>query len=132
MSDSLKYKGFLFLRKQEKTQFWTCSLGLSRAKKEIPKQAIAFWRTGFRPAVHHLSSLKALNTESRIDVAGTHSMTERKLWLVGYGDWAGSASATLIDVTGTAISTALEIEAFLSGHRLADFRYVPAKSEALC
>jgi hypothetical protein len=35
---------------------------------------------------------------------------ERRLWLVGYGDWTGYASATLVGVGRTARSTVEEIE----------------------
>ena len=44
----------------------------------------------------------------------TRSTTEQHLWLVGYGDWTGMASATLIGVMRTARSTAQEIDAFLA------------------
>jgi NAD(P)H-nitrite reductase large subunit len=72
------------------------------------------WCTGFRPALQHLDSLGAVNTEGRVEVEGTHSTEEPKLWLVGYGEWTGSASATLIGVTRTARSTVGEIVAFLA------------------
>lgn len=71
------------------------------------------WCTGFRPALEHLSTLGVLNTEGRVDVSGTHSTQEPRLWLVGYGEWTGAASATLIGVTRTARSTVSEIDAFL-------------------
>ena len=35
------------------------------------------------------------------------------LWLVGYGNWTGYASATIIGVNRTAKQTILEIEEFL-------------------
>lgn len=46
---------------------------------------------------------------ARVDVAGTRSTVEPRLWLVGYGDWMGMASATLVGVMRTARSTAQEI-----------------------
>jgi hypothetical protein len=42
---------------------------------------------------------------------------ERRLWLVGYGDWTGYASATLVGVGRTARSTVEEIEGELAGGR---------------
>jgi hypothetical protein len=39
------------------------------------------------------------------------------LWLVGYGDWTGYASATLVGVGRTARSTVEEIEQELAGGR---------------
>ncbi|MBO1537295.1 ArsO family NAD(P)H-dependent flavin-containing monooxygenase [Pseudomonas sp. OA65] len=76
---------------------------------------VVIWCTGFRPALQHLEALGVLNNEGRVVVEGTRSMQEPRLWLVGYGEWTGSASATLIGVTRTARSTANEIAAFLSG-----------------
>ena len=72
------------------------------------------WCTGFRPAIQHLTSLEVVNTEGRVKVEGTRSTQEPRLWLVGYGEWTGSASATLIGVTRTARSTVGEIVAFLA------------------
>ncbi|PMZ87078.1 MULTISPECIES: ArsO family NAD(P)H-dependent flavin-containing monooxygenase [unclassified Pseudomonas] len=72
------------------------------------------WCTGFRPALQHLDSLGVVNAEGRVEVEGTHSTKEPSLWLVGYGEWTGSASATLIGVTRTARTTVGEIVAFLA------------------
>lgn len=76
---------------------------------------VVIWCTGFRPALQHLNGLGVINAEGRVDVEGTHSTQEPRLWLVGYGEWTGSASATLIGVTRSARSTVNEISAFL-GH----------------
>jgi len=76
---------------------------------------VVIWCTGFRPALQHLEALGVLNNEGRVAVEGTRSIQEPRLWLVGYGEWTGSASATLIGVTRTARSTANEIAAFLGG-----------------
>ncbi len=72
------------------------------------------WCTGFRPALTHLASLGVLNAEGRVDVEGTRSIREPRLWLVGYGEWTGFASATLIGVMRGARQTAQEIDAALS------------------
>ena len=57
--------------------------------------------------------------EGRIELeeygAGTRSALEPRLWLVGYGEWTGYASATVIGVGRTARSTAREIEQALAG-----------------
>lgn len=71
------------------------------------------WCTGFRPALGYLESLGVCTADGRVAVKGTHSIQEPRLWLVGYGDWTGAASATLIGVTRTARSTVEEIERFL-------------------
>jgi cation diffusion facilitator CzcD-associated flavoprotein CzcO len=72
------------------------------------------WCTGFKPALSHLANLGLINDEGRVEVEGTRAVHEPLLWLVGYGEWTGSASATLIGVTRTARSTATEIEQFLT------------------
>jgi hypothetical protein len=76
------------------------------------------WMGGYcssvQPSAGKPSSLGVLNTEGRVEVEGTHSIKEPRLWLVGYGEWTGSASATLIGVTRTARSTVSGIVAFLA------------------
>jgi len=44
-------------------------------------------------------------------VRGTRSVAEPRLWLVGYGEWTGFASATLIGVGRSARATVDEIAA---------------------
>jgi putative flavoprotein involved in K+ transport len=65
--------------------------------------------TGFRPALGHLASLGVAEPNGRVEVRGTRSVREPRLWLVGYGEWTGYASATLIGVGRTARATVDEI-----------------------
>jgi putative flavoprotein involved in K+ transport len=71
------------------------------------------WCTGFRPALSHLEAL-GIVSEGRVRVSGTRAVDEARLWLVGYGEWTGYASATLIGVGRTARGTVDQIDAFLS------------------
>ncbi len=71
------------------------------------------WCTGFRPALGHLKSLGVVTAAGRVEVEGTRSKAEPRLWLVGYGEWTGFASATLVGVLRGTRQTALEIEASL-------------------
>lgn len=71
------------------------------------------WCTGFRPALDHLASL-GLDGNFRTENQGTYAVNVPGMWLVGYGEWTGAASATLIGVMRSARKTAQEIEAFLS------------------
>lgn len=73
------------------------------------------WCTGFRPALDHLQNLGVLEADGKIAVDGTRASKQPGLWLVGYGEWTGAASATLIGVTRTARSTVNEIAAALQG-----------------
>ena len=75
---------------------------------------VVIWCTGFRPALDHLAPLGVVDETGRVRVEGTRSSSEPRLWLVGYGDWTGVVSATLIGVTRTARSTAQEIDALLA------------------
>ena len=68
------------------------------------------WCTGFRPALGPLAPLGVV-TDGRVEVAGTRSVAEPRLWLVGYGSWTGFASATLVGVGRSARATAREVAA---------------------
>ncbi|WP_104992369.1 ArsO family NAD(P)H-dependent flavin-containing monooxygenase [Deinococcus sp. NW-56] len=67
------------------------------------------WCTGFRPALDYLAPLGVLEPDGRVQVNGTRSVKEPHLWLVGYGNWTGFASATLIGVGRSAKATVAEI-----------------------
>lgn len=67
------------------------------------------WCTGFRPALGHLAPLRLRGPDGRIPVEGTHAIGEPRLHLLGYGDWTGPASATLIGAGRTARETVAEI-----------------------
>lgn len=54
------------------------------------------WCTGFRPALQHLRDLAIVTSDYRVDVEGGQSIKEPRLWLAGYGNWTGAASATLL------------------------------------
>jgi cation diffusion facilitator CzcD-associated flavoprotein CzcO len=67
------------------------------------------WCTGFRPALRHLRPLGLRTRNGRIPVGGppgTRALGEPRLYLVGYGDWTGPASATLAGVGPSARATA--------------------------
>jgi putative flavoprotein involved in K+ transport len=67
------------------------------------------WATGFRPALAHLDPLGVRDATGRVALRGTRAVDEPRLWLVGYGDWTGFASATLIGVGRTARETVREV-----------------------
>jgi thioredoxin reductase len=64
---------------------------------ETPADAV-IWCTGFRPALDHLAPLGVLGPDGRVELEENRSVREPRLWLLGYGDWTGFASATLIGV----------------------------------
>ncbi|MGN9841381.1 ArsO family NAD(P)H-dependent flavin-containing monooxygenase [Nonomuraea sp. H19] len=67
------------------------------------------WCTGFRPALGHLAPLRLRGPGGLLPVEGTRAIGEPRLYLLGYGDWTGSASATLIGAGRTARDTVAEI-----------------------
>jgi hypothetical protein len=74
------------------------------------------WCTGFRPALRHLTGLHLHGQAGRIEVggpSGNRTLREPRLYLVGYGDWVGPASATLAGVSQSARATAADIVARL-------------------
>ncbi|MFJ3658346.1 ArsO family NAD(P)H-dependent flavin-containing monooxygenase [Streptomyces nigra] len=72
------------------------------------------WCTGFRPALSHLRPLQLRGQRGHIATVGTRAMDEPRLHLLGYGDWTGPASATLIGVGRPARDAAREIAALLA------------------
>ncbi|MBE2998053.1 NAD(P)/FAD-dependent oxidoreductase [Nocardiopsis sp. HNM0947] len=64
------------------------------------------WCTGFRPALGHLVPLGVDDGHGRVRVgADNRAVAEPRLSMVGYGDWTGFASATIIGAGRTAKST---------------------------
>ncbi len=92
-----------FVRFTENGVVWTAG------KPPEPIDAV-IWCTGFRSALDHLRPLGVIETKGRVKVSGTRSAKEPYLWLVGYGNWTGFASATLIGVGRTARATVTEIQ----------------------
>jgi putative flavoprotein involved in K+ transport len=56
------------------------------------------WCTGFRPALGHLRALGLRRVGGRVVASGPVVPDVPGLYLLGYGDWCGAASATLIGV----------------------------------
>jgi putative flavoprotein involved in K+ transport len=71
------------------------------------------WCTGFRTALDHLAPLDVVDAAGQVETTGTRSIREPRLWLLGYGEWTGYASATLIGIGRSAQTTAEEIRQVL-------------------
>lgn len=69
--------------------------------------------TGFRPAIAYLNNLNIVTPEGRVLTHETKSTQMPGLWLVGFGNWTGFASATLIGVGRSAKQTVEEIKNYL-------------------
>jgi cation diffusion facilitator CzcD-associated flavoprotein CzcO len=75
------------------------------------------WCTGFRPALDHLAPLGLVGADGRL-LVGAHgrAVGEPRLWLLGYGDWTGTASATLAGITRAARDLVGSVEALVRGN----------------
>ncbi|MGW9024901.1 ArsO family NAD(P)H-dependent flavin-containing monooxygenase [Streptomyces sp. NPDC055722] len=71
------------------------------------------WCTGFRPVLSHLAPLRLRGRRGHIVTEGTRAVDEPRLHLLGYGDWTGPASATLIGVGRPARDAARQIAELL-------------------
>lgn len=63
---------------------------------------VIVWCTGFRPALAHLARLHLTRKDGHPVVHGTEAANAPGVHLLGYGDWTGPASGTLIGVGRTA------------------------------
>ncbi|MHC5230711.1 ArsO family NAD(P)H-dependent flavin-containing monooxygenase [Brucella tritici] len=76
--------------------------GVVWADQTETKIDAVIWCTGFRPATDHLKPLGVVEPNGRVQVIEQRSIKEPGLWLAGYGNWTGAASATLIGAGRTA------------------------------
>lgn len=89
--------------------------GVAWADGTTAEADAVIWCTGFRPALSHLAPLGLRGVRGHIPTTGTRATDEPRLHLLGYGDWTGPASATLIGVGRPARDAAREIAALLQG-----------------
>ena len=87
--------------------------------REEPLDAVV-WASGFRPALAHLRGLGLTWTDGHPATEppegspfAVRSADGVPLWLLGYGDWCGPASATLIGVGRPAAAVAADVVATL-------------------
>ncbi|MEU9717908.1 ArsO family NAD(P)H-dependent flavin-containing monooxygenase [Streptomyces sp. NPDC047976] len=87
--------------------------GVEWADGTTAEAEAVIWCTGFRPALAHFASLRLRGIRGHIATVGTRAVDEPRLHLLGYGDWTGPASATLIGVGRPARDAAREIAGLL-------------------
>lgn len=90
------------------------STGVVWSSGNETKVDVVIWCTGFFPALDHLKSLGIVGQDGKAAVDGNRSVASPNLWLVGYGDWTGLASATLIGVTRTARDVVKQVQSYLT------------------
>lgn len=74
------------------------------AKGGLQAADAIIWCTGFRPVLGHLRPLLLPDEAGRVAVTAT-GRAAAGLWLLGYGDRTGHASATLAGITRAARET---------------------------
>ncbi|MDC1068638.1 NAD(P)-binding domain-containing protein [Candidatus Kapabacteria bacterium] len=105
------------LLSENKVQYYDMVSGLTKngAKWEngtsINIDTIIFC-TGFKANLDFLEGLEVI-INGRVETNACRSKISPGLWLVGYGEWTGYASATLIGVGRTAKKTVKEIKDYL-------------------
>lgn len=72
------------------------------------------WCTGFRPALDHLRGLGIVDAEGKVTLNRQQSVEAPSVWLMGYGNWTGAASATITGAGRVARMASREIVANLS------------------
>jgi putative flavoprotein involved in K+ transport len=83
--------------------------GVEWADGHSVKADAIVWCTGFRPALAHLAPLNLRGPRGHFLTDGTRALGEPRLHLLGYGDWTGPASATLIGAGRSAREAARQI-----------------------
>ena len=88
-------------------------------KKE--KIDVIIWCTGFKASLNQVKRIDIVERDNFVEVQNGRSIKLPNLWLVGYGDWTGMASATLIGVSRTARATEDEIFTYLQENNTKKF-----------
>ncbi|WP_030198592.1 ArsO family NAD(P)H-dependent flavin-containing monooxygenase [Streptomyces sp. NRRL S-87] len=88
--------------------------GVQWADDTAAEADAVIWCTGFRPALSPFAGLRLRGSRGHIATDGTRSLDEPRLHLLGYGDWTGPASATLIGVGRPARDAARQIRDLLT------------------
>ncbi|MFH8491157.1 ArsO family NAD(P)H-dependent flavin-containing monooxygenase [Streptomyces longisporoflavus] len=88
--------------------------GIQWSDGSLAPADVIIWCTGFRPALSHLAPLGLRGRRGHLPTEGTRAVDEPRLHLLGYGDWTGPASATLIGVGRPARDAAREIRDLLA------------------
>lgn len=71
---------------------------------------VVLWATGFRPALGHLRPLRLRVPHGEVPTVGTRALKEPRLHLLGYGDWTGPGSATILGVGRTAKAAVADLD----------------------
>ena len=79
---------------------------------------VVIWCTGFNSNTAHLKPVVEVDKKGKIKLEENQSLDVDGLWLVGYGNWTGFASATVIGVGRTAKFVVKQCYDFLESRKL--------------
>jgi hypothetical protein len=77
---------------------------------------VIIWCTGFGYGTSYLSDLVKLDDRGKASTMESKSTEMEGLWFVGYGNWTGYASATLIGINRNVKQTIQEVQSFLEAN----------------
>ena len=75
------------------------------------------WCTGYAPSLSHLSPLLSVDLDNPAELIAEGSRTRCAgvpVWLVGYGDWCGWGSGSIVGVQWTAEEAVSEVTAHVT------------------
>lgn len=101
------YKNYNFIREITET-------GVIWQNGKTDDFDVILWCTGFDYSTDYLKSLVQLDERGKTNTDGTQSIDQSGLWLVGFGQWTGYASATLIGVGRSAKKTIRELDRYIA------------------
>jgi thioredoxin reductase len=77
---------------------------------------VIIWCTGFGYGTSYLSDLVKLDDRGKASTMESKSTEMEGLWFVGYGNWTGYASATLIGINRNVKQTIQEVQSYLEAN----------------
>ncbi len=84
------------------------------ADGRVEKVDVIILCTGFKPELQHVLNLGVVDADGKTATEETKSKLVEGMWFVGYGNWTGFASATLIGVGRSARTTVDEVVRYLA------------------
>ncbi len=78
---------------------------------------VIIWCTGFGYATDYLSDLVPMDNRGKASTNESKSLDNEGLWFVGYGNWTGYASATLIGINRNVKQTIAQVQDYLNNFK---------------
>lgn len=92
--------------------------GVVKSNGDLQYIDVVIWCTGFNYNTKHLKPIVEPDEKGKMKLENNQSLDIDGLWLVGYGNWTGFASATIIGVGRTAKSVVKQCDEFIDEQNL--------------